>query len=167
MTLGSSLGNFTREEAAVFLAQFKAALGPADLMLVGLDACQDPTRVFRAYNDKETVTEQFYRNGLEHANRLLGQQVFKQEEWEIEGYYDDKQNKHQASYVAVADIDNGGFSFRQGEKIHLEDAFKYSEAECDQLWHTAGLIPQMVYSNHKGDYSKFCRDGTKLRLTIL
>ncbi|KAJ9644932.1 hypothetical protein H2204_001394 [Knufia peltigerae] len=152
MTMGSSIGNFTRESAARFLANFKAALTSSDFILVGVDGCQQPDRVYRAYNDTPKVTEKFYRNGLSHANAILGYDAFKQDEWQIEGLYDEKLNKHQASYVALTDINTGNFSFRKGEKIHLEDAFKYSVAESDEMFHRAGLIPQMAYSNSTNDY---------------
>ncbi|EXJ78765.1 hypothetical protein A1O1_09167 [Capronia coronata CBS 617.96] len=152
MTLGSSIGNFSREDAAKFLASFKNVLSPSDLILVGVDACQEPDRVFRAYNDRDHVTEKFYRNGLTHANVVLGYEAFKQDEWHIETKYDEKANKHEAFYVPLKDIQTPDFSFHKGEKIHLEDAYKYSEAESDQLWHAAGLIPQMAYGNKSNDY---------------
>ncbi len=154
MTLGSSLGNFTRNGAAQFLNSFKKALTASDFVLVGLDACQTPERVFHAYHDSQDVTERFYQNGLAHANNILGYEAFKPDEWEVEGLYDEKANKHQASYVAIETIKGKDFAFEKGEKIHLEDAFKYSTAETDALWHSAGLIPQMTYGNKTDDYRK-------------
>ncbi|KAK5200061.1 hypothetical protein LTR92_000602 [Exophiala xenobiotica] len=152
MTLGSSIGNFDRESAAKFLAEFKNVLTASDMILVGLDGCQQSDRVYRAYNDTPKVTEKFYRNGLSHANAILGYDAFKQHEWRIEGLYDEKLNRHQASYVALTSIETRDFSFQKGEKIHLEDAFKYSEADSDRLWHEAGLILQVAYSNKTHDY---------------
>ncbi|KIW59988.1 hypothetical protein, variant [Exophiala xenobiotica] len=152
MTLGSSIGNFTRESAAQFLAEFKKVLTASDTILVGLDGCQQPDRVYRAYNDTPKTTEKFYRNGLSHANAILGYEAFKQHEWQIEGLYDDKQNRHQASYVALTSIETRDFSFEKGEKIRLEDAFKYSQVDSDRLWHEAGLVLQMAYGNKTNDY---------------
>lgn len=154
MTLGSSIGNFTRESAAQFLAEFKKVLTASDTILVGLDGCQQPDRVYRAYNDTPKTTEKFYRNGLSHANAILGYEAFKQHEWQIEGLYDDKQNRHQASYVALTSIETRDFSFEKGEKIRLEDAFKYSQVDSDRLWHEAGLVLQMAYGNKTNDYCK-------------
>src|ERR1700712_661121 len=62
MTLGSSIGNFTRESAAQFLGSFKKALAAPDFVLVGLDACQQSERIFHAYNDSQNITHSFYRN---------------------------------------------------------------------------------------------------------
>ena len=152
MSLGSSIGNFTPDEAANFLADFARVLTPADYLLVGLDACQDPDRVFKAYNDSKKVTEHFYRNGLESANRLLGSQVFDQKDWRTEGIYDERHHKHYASYVPLKDVRHKEFSISVGEKIQFEHSYKYSKSESDQLWHSAGLVHQMAYANHTGDY---------------
>jgi len=51
LSMGSSIGNFTRNEAAGFVRQFAAALGPEDNLLFGVDACQDTKKVHQAYND--------------------------------------------------------------------------------------------------------------------
>lgn len=51
LSMGSSIGNFTPSEAVDFLAQFAAELKPDDLMLIALDGCQDPDKVYHAYNE--------------------------------------------------------------------------------------------------------------------
>lgn len=45
MSLGSSIGNFDRKEASVFLKNFRDVLTKGDCMLVGVDACDDPSKV--------------------------------------------------------------------------------------------------------------------------
>jgi EasF-like predicted methyltransferase len=151
VSLGSSIGNFTREEAAKFLSTFRALLGPTDLIIVGLDSCQDPRRVYAAYNDSQGITEQFYRNGLDHANKVLGYQAFKQREWAIGGVYDDVDHKHHAFFVALTDVKNGDMNFRKGEKVDVEYAYKYSKEQSDKLWREAGLVNQSTYSTESGD----------------
>ena len=71
LSLGSSIGNFPRDEAAAFVNQYTELLGVSDSLLLGVDACQDPDTVYHAYNDREGVTHEFILNGLTHANRLL------------------------------------------------------------------------------------------------
>jgi L-histidine Nalpha-methyltransferase / hercynylcysteine S-oxide synthase len=152
MTLGSSIGNFTPEQATNFLATFTKVLNPADRALVGLDACNDATRILKAYNDSKHVTEQFYRNGLEHANRLLGSQIFNQADWAVEGSYVAASNKHHAAYVALVDIITDSFRVKAGDKVHFEDSHKYTKKNSDKLWTSAGLISQMAFANSAGDY---------------
>ena len=155
LTLGSSLGNFSREVAARFLQSFSNVLGPAVLLLVGLDACQVPERVYKAYNDNEGLTHRFYRNGLDHANKLLGHKAFKQEDWEIVGRYNEVEGRHEAFYQALIDVSVSETKFKKGDMLKLEDAYKYSPYQSDNLWHAAGLIKQTAFANQLDDYRKW------------
>jgi EasF-like predicted methyltransferase len=155
LTLGSSIGNFSREEAAAFLQSFARVLGPADLLLVGLDACQTPEKVYQAYNDGQGLTHKFYRNGLDHANKLLGYAAFKQEDWDVVGKYNEAEGRHEAFYQARNDVSVAETTFKKGDKLELEEAYKYSAGQREKLWHTAGLIEQTAYANQTGDYRKY------------
>ena len=152
MSLGSSIGNFTPQEAARFLAEFATVLDPADYMLIGLDACQDLNRVFQAYNDSKGVTEQFYRNGLDHVNRLLGYEAFKQCDWKPETNVN--KERHQAVYLALRDIKTKDHTFAAGERLALEISCKYPDKRSDGLWRKSELIHQMAYANKNGEYSQ-------------
>lgn len=47
MSLGSSIGNFGRADASSFLEHFSKILIPGrDCLLIGLDGCQDSSRVY-------------------------------------------------------------------------------------------------------------------------
>ena len=85
---------------------------------------------------------------------FLVTKLLSRDQWEIERVYDETSNKHKASYVALTNISGKDFTFEKGEKVHFEDAFKYSEAESDALWHASGLIPQMSYCNRRSDYCR-------------
>ena len=155
ISLGSSVGNFDRTEAADFLRSFAEAVGPHDRLLIGLDACQDADKVYKAYNDSEGVTEWFYRSGLDHVNVLLGQQVLRQNDWDVEGRYDSQEHKHYACYVAKKDVQVDDVLIKKGEKLKFEESYKYNEAESDHLWREAGLVLQHSYGNADRSYSKF------------
>ncbi|KAL8882768.1 MAG: hypothetical protein Q9192_007523, partial [Flavoplaca navasiana] len=129
LTLGSSIGNFGRQEAANFLESFANTLGSNDRMLVGLDACQDKQKVFSAYNDRHGKTHDFVRNGLVHANRLLGKAVFKLEDWKVIGEFDEPAGRHQAFYTPIKDLVIDGVYIKAGEKIRVEESHKYSAVQ--------------------------------------
>ena len=154
MWLGSSLGNFTRPEAANFLKSFSKILGGQDAMLIGVDACQDKDKVYHAYNDKEGITHEFVRNGLNQANRLLGKDVFKQDNWEVVGEYDEAHGRHQAFYCALTDLDIEDVHITAGERIRVEESYKYSLLQSSQLWQGAGLVPRAIFGNELNDYRK-------------
>ena len=121
LSLGSSIGNFTREEASEFLAQFAAELADSDLMLIALDGCQDPEKVYHAYNDQDDVTHRFTMNGLKHANKLLGYDAFKPNDWEAVGHYDREGSRHQAFVAPKSDVVVEGTNIRKGEWIRIEE----------------------------------------------
>jgi iron(II)-dependent oxidoreductase len=70
--LGSSLGNFDRQETVEFLERVRAALAPGDHFLVGLDLVKDPQVLEAAYDDAAGVTAAFTRNLFARMNRELG-----------------------------------------------------------------------------------------------
>ncbi|KAL9109487.1 MAG: hypothetical protein Q9227_005822 [Pyrenula ochraceoflavens] len=152
MSLGSSIGNFSHRQASHFLNGFAKVLQPSDLMIIGLDACQDPSRVYRAYHDEENVTHQFYRNGLDNANRLLGFEAFKQAEWDVFGRYNEDIDGHEAFYEALADVNIGEIQVPRGQRIKFEESLKYSQTQSDNLWHASGLISHINFGNSRGDY---------------
>lgn len=155
LSMGSSIGNFTHSSAAEFLGGFSKILGPSDFMLVGLDGCKDPEKVFRAYNDSEGVTRQFYENGLSHANRVLGYEAFKHDDWEIVTGYDTDQGCHQAYYSPNVDVTINGVTFHKGEKLLFEEAFKYGCEEQEELWRNASLISHKRFGNSADDFRMF------------
>lgn len=150
--LGSSLGNFKRHEAAPFLAEFGHAMKPGDTMLIGIDSCKDPDRVYHAYNDKANVTHEFILNGLKHANRLMERESFKLEEWEVIGEYDEEAGRHHAFVAPLKDVVIEDVKIPKGERIRIEESYKYSREEILELWEGAGLVENTVWSNARGDY---------------
>lgn len=151
--LGSSIGNFKRHEAKMFLGRFSDALQIGDTMLIGIDACKDPDRVLHAYNDKDNVTHKFILNGLSHANRILDQEnAFKLGEWEVIGQFNVKAGCHQAFVSPLLDVVVDGISISRGEKIRIEESYKYSTYETEQLWESTGLVEGSRWVNKRGDY---------------
>ncbi|CAI7647897.1 unnamed protein product [Penicillium glandicola] len=152
LSMGSSMGNFSPSGAAEFLGGFSKLLSPSDFMLIGLDACKSPEKVFRAYNDTKGVTRQFYENGLVHANTVLGFEAFKPDQWEILTEYDTHEGRHQAFYTPRVDVVINGINIPKGEKLIFEEAWKYGRNERDALWRNANLISQVEYGNLTDDY---------------
>lgn len=155
MSMGSSIGNFTRSEAAGFLREFAKTLLSSDSMLIGLDSCKDPEKVFKAYNDSKGITRQFYLNGLQHANAILGHNYFKNDEWDVVGTYDGDDGCHKAYFVPQKDVAINGFLLKKDTRIFFEQAFKYGQQECEALWEAAGLISRGKFGNATGDYCAF------------
>ncbi|KAG5341084.1 hypothetical protein C0989_011676 [Termitomyces sp. Mn162] len=87
--LGSSLGNFSREEAVEFLGSLPLRAGSGDTLLIGLDHNNDKAEIEEAYNDPQGLTKEFIMNGLRAAGTALGNEdMFKQKNWEYVNRYD-------------------------------------------------------------------------------
>ena len=158
LSMGSSIGNFDRTEAGEFLKAFSHVLRDQDFFLIGIDACQDADRIYHAYNDREGKTHEFILNGLTHANKLMGKEIFKGGEWKVVGEFDKDAGRHQAFYSPIVDVvveDNGcGVAIKAGEKIRAEESYKYSLLQSNELWQRAGMRERARFSNTSNDYRK-------------
>ena len=156
--LGSSIGNIERTEATDFLKEFSEVLRGQDAMLIGIDACQESGKVYHAYNDKQGTTHKFILNGLMHANKLMGKEVFRKDDWKVIGEYDEVAGRHQAFYSPVRDVVVEETLIRAGEKIRVEESYKYSLLQSNELWQRAGLMVRGRFGNRSNDYRKliFC-----------
>jgi uncharacterized SAM-dependent methyltransferase len=134
------------------LAAFCDAISPGDTMLIGIDSCKEPERVFHAYNDREGVTRDFTLNGLKHANRIMGETVFNLEDWDAVGAYNKEAGGHQAFVSPKRDVQIDGVKINKGERIRIEESYKYSTEEIEHLWVEAGLVSNTVFSNSTGNY---------------
>ncbi|KAJ6036701.1 Ergothioneine biosynthesis protein 1 [Penicillium herquei] len=152
LSMGSSIGNFSRTDAANFLGSFSEVLQPSDFLLIGLDACKEPERVYKAYNDSYGATRKFYENGLLHANTVLGFEAFKPEEWEVVTGYDKGKGCHQAFYSPLVDVVINEILIRKGERLKFEEAYKYDRDEREELCRDAGLISEVEFGNSHDNY---------------
>lgn len=152
--LGSSLGNFKRHEVPPFLAGFGDAIQPGDTMLIGIDSCKDADRVYHAYNDRDNVTHEFIINGLKNANEIMNETIFNVEDWEAIGEYDKEVGRHHAFVAPRKDVVIDGVHIPRGERIRIEESYKYSRDEILRLWEGAKLAGNTVWSNSRGDYGE-------------
>jgi L-histidine N-alpha-methyltransferase len=72
MYIGSSIGNFSPEEARTILRNLRSELGPGDALLLGTDMVKDEATLVRAYDDRAGVTAAFNLNILHRLNKELG-----------------------------------------------------------------------------------------------
>lgn len=88
--LGSSIGNFSRDEDTAFLKSLPLRAGSGDTLLIGLDHNNDGKQIELAYNDPKGVTRDFIMNGLTRAGHVLGDEhLFDQDKWEYVSRYNE------------------------------------------------------------------------------
>ena len=88
MFLGSSLGSFSRTDAASFLRALPLRPGSGDTLLLGLDHDNEKDLIEEAYNDPKGYTRRFIFNGLRAAGRVLGDEtIFDEDKWDYMNHY--------------------------------------------------------------------------------
>jgi L-histidine Nalpha-methyltransferase / hercynylcysteine S-oxide synthase len=154
--LGSSAANMDREATAEFLRRFP--MYPGDTWVIGLDRRKDSLKTWRAYNDSQGVTRAFELNALRNANKILGEEVFKEGEWDYVGEYDSVKGRHEASFAALKDVTVCGIEFKKGQQILIERSYKYGRQEVQQLWETAGVVEIGRWSDPEKAYGSQVRN---------
>ena len=139
---GSTLGNFTNDEAVKLLGSMRATMGTRGQALIGIDLDKDTATLEAAYNDAAGVTAQFTLNLLARLNRDIGSDfdldafahraVYVRERGRIETFL----VSQRAQDVAVA---GRRFHFAAGDAMQVEYSHKYTDAGFTDLAARAGL----------------------------
>ncbi|MGA8008559.1 MAG: L-histidine N(alpha)-methyltransferase [Thiomonas sp.] len=142
---GSTIGNFTPEQAVRFLHGAAAFLGPGAQLLVGVDGTQDKARLIPAYDDARGVTAAFNRNLLTRINRELGAD-FNPQAFRHVARFDPTHSRVEMHLLSpmpqTVRLLGQRFQFDAGETLHTENSYKYPVSMFQQLAHSAGWKPQ-------------------------
>jgi len=153
--IGSSIGNFEPEEAERLLKDFRAALGPGDSMLLGVDLVKDEATLLAAYDDAAGVTAAFNLNLLTRLNRELGadfdteafahRAVWNAAHARIEMHLESRD----AQTVQIPTLDLR-IDFAAGETTPTENSYKYRIGQAEALLAKAGFTPTATWmDDHK------------------
>jgi dimethylhistidine N-methyltransferase len=146
---GSTLGNFTPEEALAFLAR-TAGLLRGGALLLGADLVKDPQVLHAAYNDAQGVTAAFNLNLLVRANRELGANFVPAQFAHYACYNAPLQRieMHLVSRVRQAvNLCGQRFLLEEGESLHTENSYKFTIDGLRDLARRAGFRPGPVWTD--------------------
>lgn len=139
---GSTLGNFTHDEAVSLMASMRATMDADGRALIGIDLQKDPALLHAAYNDAAGVTAEFTLNLLARLNREIGSDfaldgfahraVYDEDAGRIETFLDSR--RAQAVRIGAQ-----RFAFAAGEAMQVEYSHKYTDPGFAQLAAHAGL----------------------------
>jgi dimethylhistidine N-methyltransferase len=138
---GSSIGNFTPEQALRLLRQAREA-SAGGALLIGVDLVKDRAPLEAAYDDALGVTAAFNLNLLRHLNRLLGSD-FDLRDWRHLASYDERASRIEMHLEARRELavrwPGGQRRFAEGERIHTENSYKWHRADFEALLRDAGF----------------------------
>jgi len=141
---GSSIGNFTPEEAQQFLRNVRAAGGNDCAILMGVDLVKDKGTLDAAYDDPLGVTAAFNINILNQVNRLIGSN-FDVRDWRHVAFFNAEKSRIEMHLEARRDVTvrlpDGPRTFGAGVRIHTENSYKYTEEAAQRLLQAAGFAP--------------------------
>jgi dimethylhistidine N-methyltransferase len=146
---GSTIGNFTPQEALQFLERAAQVLRGGALLL-GADLIKEPAVLHAAYNDAQGVTAAFNLNLLARANRELGT-GFELEQFAHSAFYNAPQRRIEMHLVSRCrqSVMLGGQSheFEEGETLHTENSYKFTVDGLRRLAARAGFRPGPLWTD--------------------
>jgi L-histidine Nalpha-methyltransferase len=158
---GSSIGNFTPDEALALLCQAHAVCrsgGAGGGLLIGVDRVKPRAVLEPAYDDALGVTAAFNRNLLLHVNRLLGAD-FAPAAWRHVGLYNAAESRiemHlQATGAQTVRWPGGERAFSDGERLHTENSYKWEPGAFEALLREAGFGEVRHWTDAQGWFSVF------------
>ncbi len=154
---GSSIGNFTADEALAFLARVRGHASGGGL-LIGVDLVKPRPVLEAAYDDALGVTAAFNRNVLVHLNRLIASD-FAPRQWRHVAFFDVAASRIEMHLEARAAIDvtwpGGGRRFAPGERIHTENSCKYTPERFAGLLVAAGFDTPRAWTDPQGWFAVY------------
>ena len=151
---GSSLGNFTPDEALAFLRRLRAECGDDGGVLLGVDLAKDKATLDAAYDDALGVTAAFNLNVLRHVNHLVGAD-FDIRAWRHQGFYNAARGRVEMHLEALrrqevhwrCGTEDCSRSFEAGDSIHTENSYKYQQADAIALLERSGFEATRVWTD--------------------
>ena len=152
---GSTIGNFTRQQATGFLQNLYKMSAPGDHFLLGLDTVKEKDVIEEAYNDKQGITAEFNRNILRVVNRYT-KTDFDPDLFDHLAFYNHTHDRIEMHLVARRDmvvsseIWERKIALKQGETIHTENSHKFRPEHIYQLARESGWkVADIFYDKSK------------------
>ena len=164
--IGSSIGNFSPEQAREILLNLRAQLSPGDTLLLGTDLAPDSApgphkneaTLLAAYDDAAGVTAAFNLNILTRLNRDLAanfdttqfahRAVWNASKSRIEMHLKSfrPQRVHIPGTAVTPALD---LRFKAGETIHTENSYKFTHAAIQSLLSDANFTQTRTFTDPK------------------
>ncbi|MFZ3342722.1 MAG: L-histidine N(alpha)-methyltransferase, partial [Terriglobales bacterium] len=158
MYIGSSIGNFSPEEARAVLRNLRSELRAGDALLLGTDMVKDEAVLLRAYDDKDGVTAAFNLNVLHRLNRELGADFevgcfrhrarWNRLESRIEMHLES--TRDQCVNIPAAQL---SVQLAALETVHTENSYKFTRNTLGELLDDAGFAIEQTWTDPLGWYT--------------
>jgi L-histidine Nalpha-methyltransferase len=156
--IGTSIGNFSPEEARLILRHLRSQLQTGDALFLGTDMVKDESTLLAAYDDSDGITAAFNLNILHRLNRELGANfdadcfrhrvLWNSIESRIEMHLESTQEQHIS--IERADFD---LHLIPRETIHTENSYKFTDQGIRTLLGEVGFEIRGSWKDSRGWYT--------------
>jgi L-histidine Nalpha-methyltransferase len=156
--IGTSIGNFSPEEARFILRDLCIQLQCGDALLLGTDMVKEEATLLAAYDDRDGITAAFNLNILHRLNRELGANfdtacfrhrvLWNSIESRIEMHLESTQE--QDISIEHADLD---LHFMPRETIHTENSYRFTDQSIRTLLSDAGFETRGAWKDSRDWYT--------------
>lgn len=158
---GSSLGNFTPEQALGFLTRIASLCQsgqPGSGLMIGIDLVKAAQVLEHAYDDDLGVTAAFNLNVLRHINSLLGTD-FDVRDWQHQSLFNSVASRIEMHLIAKHPVTvrwgSQQRTFQAGEGIHTENSYKWTVPSFTQHLESAGFTHTQHWTDPQAQYAVF------------
>ncbi len=147
---GSTIGNFSPDEARSLLGKMRAEAGDDGGLLIGADLVKSKAVLEAAYNDTAGVTAQFNLNLLEHLNALFDAD-FAPANFRHKAVYDDEHSRIEMRLISLKDqritVADDEISIQAGEYLVTEHSHKFTLESFAKMAGSAGFEIQQTWTD--------------------
>ncbi len=154
---GSTIGNFSIQDAILFLKSMRALIGSNGGLLLGADLYNKDIRILEAaYNDAQGVTASFNLNILNHINTYLDQKI-RLENFRHYAFYNKSKKCIEMYLISKTnheyEILGNKITFSKNEPIHTENSYKYGKKEIESMAHTSSFKIKRFWKDKRNLFS--------------
>ncbi|MBV9573914.1 MAG: L-histidine N(alpha)-methyltransferase [Acidobacteriales bacterium] len=152
--LGSSIGNYDRDDAVEMLDEVREELNDGDKLLIGTDMVKAPAVLLSAYDDAQGVTAEFNKNILRRINLELGGN-FNLDSFRHIALWNSRQSRIEMHLESMRqqtveiELLGLGIKLAAGERIHTENSYKYTIPMVDDMLASAGFTPEKTWKDSR------------------
>jgi dimethylhistidine N-methyltransferase len=156
--IGTSIGNFSPEDARLILLNLGSQLQTGDALLLGTDMVKDEPTLLAAYDDGDGITAAFNLNILHRLNRELGanfdaacfrhRALWNSIESRIEMHLESTQEQDISIEHAELDL-----HFMRRETIHTENSYKFTDQGIRTLLRDVGFEIRGAWKDGRSWYT--------------
>ncbi len=155
---GSTIGNFTPEEAVDFLQKAATLIGAGGSLLIGFDRVKDARILDDAYNDSRGITAEFNLNLINRIRSEFGVPISK-EDFEHYAFFNEGKSRIEMHLVSkkaqLLNLGDEKVMLTQGEHIITEYSYKYTREAFRDILSSSGFEIQERWSDEK-EYFDVC-----------